>query len=191
MTTNLSELSTFDEIYYGSRRVFFRHVDGQVHPFILNEWVDGSNEEEKKKAFQRFQKHFIDGNEHPIVVPGIPALDFVNKSSQVIKKAKIDNAPLFNESLPEVIQRPLIKCPEDNSTISESVCVGIASGRRSALIKLANGKWYRLKGCGNDCEGFPVRLTSSPVTNTTDGSVSSCWQDIRGCAFPHTAVYRC
>ena len=178
MTTNLFEQSTF-----GRRRVFSRHVEGKVHPFILNEWVDGSNEEERKITIQRLQKHFIDGYEHPIVVPGIPALDFVNK---VIKRAKIDNAPLFNESLPEVIQRPLIKCPENYSTISESLCVGIASGRRSALIKLANGKWYRLKGCGNDCEGFPVRLTSSPVT--TGSVVSSCWQDIRGCAFPHTAV---
>jgi hypothetical protein len=149
MTTNLSEQSTFDEIYYGSRRVFFRHVEGQVHPFILNDWVDGSNEEEKRITIQRLQKHFIDGHEHPIVVPGIPALDFVNKGSQVIKKAKIDNA-LSNDSLPEVIQRPLIKCPDNYSTISESVYVGIASGRRSALIKLANGKWYRLKGCGNE-----------------------------------------
>lgn len=189
-TTSLSENEyeqIFDEIYYGSKPVFFRHVEGQVYSFFLNEWIDGLNEKERMITIQRLQKHFVAGDQYPIVVPGIPALDFVKKVPEPIERLKIDNDAQLNSSLPEVIQRPLIKCHVNESTISESVCKGVASGRRSALIKIANGKWYRLKGCGNDNEGFPVRLTTSPVTDATDGS-KSCWQDVRGCAFPHTAV---
>ena len=182
MTTNLSK-NEYDEIYFGSKPVFFRHVEGQVYSFFLNEWIDGLKEE----TIQRLQKHFVAGDQYPIVVPGIPALDFVKKVPEPIERLKIDNDAQLNSSLPEVIKRPLIKCHVNQSTISESVCKGVASGRRSALIKIANGKWYRLKGCGNDNEGFPVRLTTSQVTDATDGS-KSCWQDVRGCAFPHTAV---
>lgn len=32
----------------------------------------------------------------------------------------------------------------------------VASGVRSALVKL-EGNWYRLKGCGNNDDGFVVR----------------------------------
>jgi hypothetical protein len=33
---------------------------------------------------------------------------------------------------------------------------GFASGKRSAIIETASGKYLRLKGCGNLSEGFPV-----------------------------------
>ena len=46
------------------------------------------------------------------------------------------------------------------------------------MVKL-NGRWYRLKGSGNNDEGFVVRTTKAK-----DGD----WRDIRGCAFEHTGV---
>lgn len=76
-------------------------------------------------------------------------------------------------ALPGLFRRPLLK-----SDKAPPLAVGVQSGRRSALIK-TDGKWYRLKGisyhkratlvrfydsgvcwptgCGDLCDGFPLR----------------------------------
>jgi len=53
--------------------------------------------------------------------------------------------------------------------------VGVASGMRSCLVKGPDGQWYRLKGCGNNTDGVVVRQNAG-------------WRDLRGVAFPHTAL---
>jgi hypothetical protein len=52
---------------------------------------------------------------------------------------------------------------------------GYQSGCRSAIVKL-NGKYYRLKGCGNLDRGFTERQMGFPK-----GAI-----DLRGCQFHHT-----
>ena len=54
---------------------------------------------------------------------------------------------------------------------------GFASGKRSAILE-KDGKLFRLKGCGNLDEGFPVERLDSLVEDA---------KEIRGCAFEHTA----
>ena len=58
-----------------------------------------------------------------------------------------------------------------------------ASGVRSACVKIDN-KWYRLKGSGNNDQGFPVK-TSSQVVETGKPPIKT--RQIRGSAFVHTA----
>lgn len=75
--------------------------------------------------------------------------------------------------VPKELLKPLLKCSEDTSTSD-----GTPSGKRSAILKL-NGELYRLKGCGNLDEGFPVEPMAWPE--------NSC--EVRGCQFKCT-VFR-
>jgi len=54
--------------------------------------------------------------------------------------------------LPNELFQPLIK---DSKNENEKQLNGIKSGQRSALVRIGN-KYYRLKGCGNKEEGFPI-----------------------------------
>ena len=49
-------------------------------------------------------------------------------------------------------------------------------GTRSAVIEI-RGKWYRLKGCGNNSEGFVVEMHGDKGEET-----------LRGCSFEHTVA---
>lgn len=51
--------------------------------------------------------------------------------------------------LPALLSEPLLKS-------SNGQIVGYQSGVRSALIKVGSN-WYRLKGCGNNYDGFPLK----------------------------------
>eukprot|EP01130_Rhizamoeba_saxonica_P018871 TRINITY_DN959_c0_g1_i2.p1 TRINITY_DN959_c0_g1~~TRINITY_DN959_c0_g1_i2.p1 ORF type:complete len:398 (-),score=117.31 TRINITY_DN959_c0_g1_i2:67-1260(-) len=75
------------------------------------------------------------------------------------------------ELLPNLLQKPLLKT-------SNGPIEGVQSGRRSAVIKV-DGKFYRLKGCGDLYEGFPLAEVNHP-------SFSEC-QQVRGCMFDHTS----
>ena len=54
--------------------------------------------------------------------------------------------------------------PSNKKLLGVSVFPGVASGIRSALI-LVEGKWYRLKGCGNNDEGFILKTLGLYVYN--------------------------
>ncbi len=49
----------------------------------------------------------------------------------------------------------------------------VASGVRSALVKV-DGVWYRLKGCGNNGDGFTVR---------NENAKTGLWRNVRGEGF--------
>lgn len=163
------ESITSDDIFFGSRQVFMRQVPGSVVHFSTSEgaWLLDKSEEGKQKVIQRLGQHHVEGSEHPVVIPGIPAMDFV--SSGKVPSCAVD--------LPPFMMKPVMKCPEQENTLVDGIA--IASGHRSALLKASDGRFYRLKGCGNDDKGFPVRLTRAGETY---------WQDVRGSAFPHTTV---
>lgn len=98
--------------------------------------------------------------EYPdLILPAIPAIDIVQ-----------------SEATPsDGFSQCLIKCAADDS---KDWVEGFASGVRSGLIKSHDGKWIRLKGCGNDTEGF--------ITQKVDGH-STHWS-IRGSSFKHTTL---
>ena len=58
---------------------------------------------------------------------------------------------------PELSSLPLMKTPVEASRKYPSSLKGVASGVRSALVRV-RGSWYRLKGSGNNDEGFPAEV---------------------------------
>ena len=78
---------------------------------------------------------------------------------------------------------PLIKVPV--GTGGPRALRGVASGTRSACLRLSDEDGaivYRLKGCGNNDEGFTIRQ------NRANAQTGVPWRDVRGAAFPHCAL---
>ncbi len=88
-----------------------------------------------------------------LVMPAIPSLDYIT---------------LEGGELPRSLRKPLLK------TAQQSELSVLRSGRRSALL-IDGDHVYRLKGCGNLLEGFPLQKTEKG------------FDEIRGCTFAHTA----
>ncbi len=125
----------------------------------------------------------------PLFQPAIPALDFLHSPGP--------DSVAAAASLPQQLQFPLIKrspAPATEFEVSPSepgTCAtlqGYASGVRSAVVNL-QGVWYRLKGCGNHESGFIARDERQAILKPQGGydGVHN-FRQIRGCAFPHTAV---
>ncbi len=121
--------------------------------------------------------------------PAIPALDFLHSPGP--------DSVAAAASLPQELQFPLIKRSPPPATEvevspsepgSRATLQGYASGVRSALVNV-QGVWYRLKGCGNHESGFISKDERQPILKTQGGydGVHN-FRQIRGCAFPHTAV---
>ncbi len=64
---------------------------------------------------------------------------------------------------PPAVAVPLLKLPAGKAP--EESFRGIASGHRSAILVGKDGKFYRLKGCGNDLQGFVVQKTDGFIPN--------------------------
>mmetsp|Transcript_8733 Transcript_8733/g.16229 ORF Transcript_8733/g.16229 Transcript_8733/m.16229 type:complete len:1331 (-) Transcript_8733:1773-5765(-) len=83
--------------------------------------------------------------------------------------------PLLPSSLSS---SPLVKCTEAEATSYPRSIHGLASGVRSAIVwENFSSPTYRLKGCGNHHEGFPVE---------THGDFGE--KMVRGCLFENTAA---
>lgn len=160
-----------DRYYFGTKPAFLKHVDGSSTMFAESEWCIDNSSTAKGNALAFQEKIILDGIEYPIAVPGIPALDYVKKHCDL---------PSAQISQPELLRLPLLKCPESDSNIAYPA---IASGVRSALIKV-DSTWYRLKGCGNNIDGFPMKVHYLPDSS---GEKKPAWQELRGCAFPQTS----
>ncbi len=120
--------------------------------------------------------------------PAIPALDFVRSPGP--------HSAAAAASLPQELQLPLIKrsfSPAAAVEVSHSkpgtraTLQGYASGVRSALVNV-QGEWYRLKGCGNHESGLITKGERRPIWNNNSFDGLHDFRQIRGCAFPHTAV---
>ncbi len=71
---------------------------------------------------------------------------------------------------PAELARPVVKGPLSDETNGLCAVPARPSGVRSALAFCAStGKWYRLKGCGNNDQGFTTRVVANehgqPVVN--------------------------
>lgn len=145
-------------------RLSLTQAEGQTMNYVASGFTEA--EEDDVDAFEDAKKR-----EKPVghlgpayatlVVPAIPASDIrASPGTSLVH-------------WPKELQRPLIKVKKGSS----KVCLqGVASGVRSALVKV-QGRWYRLKGCGNNDEGFIFQVLNknSPLVN------------IRGCSFEHTS----
>jgi hypothetical protein len=177
------EFSNFENLYYGSVPVIFRPVSGQAHDFTASNFkeheIQPTNphiEQLTKLSLDRCKAATWLGQEYfNLVLPAIPALDITDE------KETDTSQSLTNSLLPEGLREPLLKVDEnDKEQGSKQYLHGLQSGRRSALIKVDN-KWYRLKGCGDLGQGFPLRRVETPPT----GAPEECWE-LRGCMFEHT-----
>jgi hypothetical protein len=85
------------------------------------------------------------------------------------------------------LARPLVKCPAGDT---EAIISGFASGVRSALVHdPATSKWYRLKGCGNNADGFPiVPVLDDAGVAQHDPASGVALRKIRGACYVHTAT---
>ena len=85
-----------------------------------------------------------------VVIPGIPAKDRVPLSSSS------SNACQQSGGLPPPLARsPLLKCPLGQAVGHDDAAIkAYKSGIRSALVRSRDGRWIRLKGCGNREQGF-------------------------------------
>jgi hypothetical protein len=115
-----------------------------------------------------------------IIVPAIPALDFGPADEGAANAASCTKLSTW----PEFMRTPLIKVGKN---IPEGMLrefpggpeKAFASGVRSCTMKV-DGQWYRLKGCGNNDEGFLVKSEMTREMELT--------RQIRGSAWEHTAL---
>jgi hypothetical protein len=170
MTSVFENMTDFgdDEIFYGSVAAHLRPVAGTSIRFDESFQADTERDAQGRAARTISRVNPIphaDGP--PIIVPCMPCLDFVSP------------APCADVSeWPAQLQQPLIKTHESNPNEPKA----FASGCRSACVKVQD-KWYRLKGSGNNADGFIVK---EEIKKGPDGDTKN--RQIRGCAFTHSAV---
>eukprot|EP00455_Lapot_gusevi_P023869 TRINITY_DN2478_c0_g1_i1.p1 TRINITY_DN2478_c0_g1~~TRINITY_DN2478_c0_g1_i1.p1 ORF type:complete len:528 (-),score=190.56 TRINITY_DN2478_c0_g1_i1:96-1592(-) len=159
----MSDSFADDDLFFGSIPVFFKKVSGQTFPFQPEQIVVLRDAQHSQEALERLKPLVGWGEEYEkMVIPAIPSYDYqLSKSNDV-------------SALPAQLQQPLLKVPQEDP--AEKI-PGVKSGVRSALVKLG-GRWYRLKGCGNNDQGFPV----VPV------SANPNLINIRGSSFSHTTA---
>ncbi|CAK0833948.1 unnamed protein product, partial [Prorocentrum cordatum] len=108
------------------------------------------------------------------VVPAVPALDWEPQDPRQAEGGAGSGAAVWP---PELAAMPLLKIPPSLPAAgAPSALDGVASGVRSALTKV-RGSWWRLKGCGNREDGFPVETCGDRGERS-----------VRGCCFPHCVL---
>jgi hypothetical protein len=147
-----------DEIYFGSVQCRLERTNGQSYSLSSSTLQQQSKSEEIVQQVNQYLNPFVE-DDIEVIMPAVPGLPFiVNKSSN---------------NLPEIFQQPLIK--NENGSI-----ISVQSGIRSALVKdTTSGKWYRLKGCGNNYDEFPFH-------NVDHFEQYKHCMNIRGCSFEVT-----
>eukprot|EP00996_Jenningsia_fusiforme_P007062 NODE_921_length_1823_cov_13.245772_g811_i0.p1 GENE.NODE_921_length_1823_cov_13.245772_g811_i0~~NODE_921_length_1823_cov_13.245772_g811_i0.p1 ORF type:complete len:522 (+),score=58.25 NODE_921_length_1823_cov_13.245772_g811_i0:158-1723(+) len=164
-----------DQLFFGTLACFFRPVEGAAYlatSQTLQEFGSGEAlEVAKLTANERIQP--VQEGDTLLLLDALPVADLS------IRRFPVQPT---NTEWPYVLHSPLLKCPSAGLS-------GLVSGHRSALIPCAvTGRWYRLKGCGNDNDGFPIVPAlddnGQPLLHS-DGRVLS---KIRGAAYVHTAT---
>eukprot|EP00744_Colponema_vietnamica_P008482 GILI01012097.1.p1 GENE.GILI01012097.1~~GILI01012097.1.p1 ORF type:complete len:760 (+),score=148.53 GILI01012097.1:122-2401(+) len=134
--------------------------------------------EEEGRVRNRLTTSIVDESDG-IIVPCVPHIDLPLPPSLTSPSSSSSSSPSSSSSsssekehtiYAEVLKTPLLKTPCGE-------LVAIRSGMRSALI-YRHGSWFRLKGCGNTVQGFPLRPSQFPPDA----------REIRGCQFEATAA---
>jgi hypothetical protein len=158
------------ELYFGLPTVSLSVVNGTTYRYTQGCIEENREESRKADEMQRLQPLSHLGKEYDhIYVPCVPARDL--NSRELMESTDV-------AFLDDQVKLPLIKTA--NGSIK-----AIQSGGRSAILPGVDHV-YRLKGCGNfiDQDGsryeFPG-FSIQAIEDTENG------QEIRGCAFKHTA----
>lgn len=195
--TTTSASSLLDEIYFGnvecrlspSNGQTFRVIPGetvQLNSLLLEEdggsnGCQGEDVERAKTQVNRYLEpcSFLGPEYGTLIMPCVPALPMTVQSVSLHDRISLDMC----ESSTLRCDKPLVK--DAKGTI-----IGVQSGVRSALVKCHSNNnnkddnkekinWIRLKGCGNNYDGFPIRS----VDHKTE--YRHC-VNIRGCSFEST-----
>lgn len=187
-----------DDLYFGSRRVCLVPVEGEVIAYDHKSYgIDWSTKALVTTLSRgKLQSSEPDGA-NDIVVPCIPAREIsrLAAASTVPSTttttgddtcASAEKNPIA--TWPQLLRRPLLKVSVESigdfaSEKAPSILLprAVASGVRSCLVKAEeDGRWYRLKGCGNNDQGFIVREFQG-----ADGKMR---RELRGCAFHASAL---
>ncbi|KNC51960.1 uncharacterized protein AMSG_08206 [Thecamonas trahens ATCC 50062] len=182
-TDHGQRLSLDEALFYGSTRVAFASTSGTVHGFEPSALSESSSPAAVASAAARTEPLGHLGPAYAsLVVPAIPAPDI-----------DVEKGPTACHELPQLLRElPLVKVPITADDGGQIVVAGdgdvdgtgplaVASGIRSALVRVA-GEWFRLKGCGNNDEGFVIR-----EVETDDGRERGL-VNIRGSSFEHTTI---
>ena len=133
-----------DELFYGSVSVHLASVPGEAIAVVPEYWAPDVSDNALSRTIARNSPMCSDSY---VIVPCIPAREISFQASAGSIAARADVA-----AWPAVLRSPQIRTPGPN----EGEPKAVASGRRSALVKLG-GQWCRLKGCGDEERGFTVR----------------------------------
>ena len=170
-----------DEIFFGSVPVHLQPVPGRVVPYAPGAFgPDPARDAAGRPARTLARKDPLphpDGGP-PVVVPCMPCLDTVRTAATADDRGDGDALADW----PAALRQPLLKVPAPVAGAPKA----FASGCRSACAKI-DGAWYRLKGSGNNDQGFLVK-TSSTVLAAGEPLVAT--RQIRGAAFEHTPPSR-
>lgn len=156
----MDKISDDEYLYFGSLITNFAYHPGSIYLTHLNS-TDEFQYHTSNDDFIQHSSSLIstDDNSPELILPCMPT-----------KFIEIPNASDNLQLISNDFCQPLIK------TKFPSHLQGILSGTRSALIKSNSSKWYRLKGCGDNTDGFLIK----PISNS-DRKFT-----IRGCAFLNT-----
>lgn len=152
-----------DKVYFGTTEVWLRRdTGGEACAYTGDECVVAA-EPLQEVAFDTPEGHWV------AVLPSVPG-----------RAEELWNAG--GAGLPAPLGCPLVKAPRGAAGADVR---GAGSGVRSALVRTAAGV-VRLKGCGNNADGFPARVVDSAEhTTRADGRTLV---EVRGCCFPATCA---
>ncbi|GBG29102.1 Adenylyltransferase and sulfurtransferase MOCS3 [Hondaea fermentalgiana] len=153
-------ISARRDLFLGTSPTWLRPTDGRVFP--VPQFMDISASECKPSVNEA-----SNGANLGLVEPRLPA-----------RPAAMLATSALGTAIPapgELTTRALIKCTEQEAATEPSSLRCSASGVRSAVVYL-NGRAYRLKGCGNNEEGFVVEARGD------NGE-----EMVRGCLFSRTS----
>ena len=140
-------LSIEDElVYYGTPNVSLCPVTGIFKKYSLDcikqDPITPESAEETLKYLKDLS--YLNKNYADYYIPCVPETPIY-----------LDCSAPGTETGSDFVSTPLLKVKIKEEEKSNAY-YGIMSGHRSAILQGKSGTFYRLKGCGNDLEGFPV-----------------------------------
>ena len=167
-----------EQIFYGVYTLYLYPCTGTYNDFNIENIIqDELNEKNIEKVLLNINDlSYINKDYKNFYLPCIPETNIKLKCENIINNN--NNKLLFPNSL---IKFNLSMRRESEEFKKVNKYIGIKSGNRSSIIKNKNGKFYRLKGCGNEKQGFTL------LKNENDSVFKKI--EIRGCQFENN-VFR-
>jgi hypothetical protein len=166
----MENINIFELIYYGSPdlQVNLTPVEGKKFIYDQNDILNINDDQSiNSSLINKYGLRHLGHKYENVYIIGIPANDVIcKKYNSELQPCKGIGGDILDNCLIKTKQ-----FIEEGKSI-----VGYKSGMRSAVLPF-NGRYYRLKGCGNELQGFNWRYMGFP---------KDCI-DVRGCQFRNTA----